>query len=118
MRLVLPRLPQFWLAGRAAFGVLFRRGDGLQLLADVKAIALDKTGTLTVGRPSITPYINPRPCIRACLAAVTAPMIAKAMEAMARDSGATLMGSNFRAERGRGVTGSIMALSGALDRPR
>ena len=35
--------------GRAAdLGVLFRRGDGLQLLADVKAIALDKTGTLTV----------------------------------------------------------------------
>jgi len=41
-------------SGRAAdLGVLFRRGDGLQLLADVKAIALDKTGTLTMGRPSV-----------------------------------------------------------------
>jgi Cu+-exporting ATPase len=38
--------------GRAAeMGVLFRKGDALQLLADVDVIALDKTGTLTRGQP-------------------------------------------------------------------
>ncbi len=41
--------------GRAAeLGVLFRRGDALQGLSDVKIIALDKTGTLTEGRPELT----------------------------------------------------------------
>ncbi|MEH6516099.1 MAG: heavy metal translocating P-type ATPase [Halioglobus sp.] len=41
--------------GRAAeLGVLFRRGDALQRLNDVKTIALDKTGTLTEGRPELT----------------------------------------------------------------
>lgn len=41
--------------GRAAeLGVLFRRGDALQRLSDIKTIALDKTGTLTEGRPELT----------------------------------------------------------------
>ncbi len=45
--------------GRAAeLGVLFRKGDALQQLQQAKVIALDKTGTLTLGRPefdNITP---------------------------------------------------------------
>jgi len=41
--------------GRAAeLGVLFRQGDALQTLSDVRVIALDKTGTLTEGRPELT----------------------------------------------------------------
>lgn len=41
--------------GRAAeLGVLFRRGDALQGLGDVQTVALDKTGTLTQGRPELT----------------------------------------------------------------
>ncbi|MGJ8628117.1 MAG: heavy metal translocating P-type ATPase [Sulfitobacter sp.] len=41
--------------GRAAeLGVLFRRGDALQGLNDVTIVALDKTGTLTQGRPEVT----------------------------------------------------------------
>ncbi len=41
--------------GRGAeLGVLFRKGDALQRLADVKAIALDKTGTITKGAPELT----------------------------------------------------------------
>ncbi len=41
--------------GRAAeLGVLFRKGDALQGLQAVKVIALDKTGTLTAGRPELT----------------------------------------------------------------
>lgn len=45
--------------GRAAsLGVLFRRGDALQTLADVKTIAFDKTGTLTLGKPVLTDFIT------------------------------------------------------------
>jgi len=41
--------------GRAAeMGVLFRKGDALQLLTDIDVVALDKTGTLTEGRPELT----------------------------------------------------------------
>lgn len=41
--------------GRAAeLGVLFRKGEALQTLRDVKIIAFDKTGTLTFGKPRLT----------------------------------------------------------------
>ena len=41
--------------GRAAeLGVLFRRGDALQGLRDVKIVAFDKTGTITQGEPAVT----------------------------------------------------------------
>ncbi|AJE21868.1 heavy metal translocating P-type ATPase [Azotobacter chroococcum] len=42
-------------SGRAAeLGVLFRQGEALQLLKDAKVVALDKTGTLTRGKPELT----------------------------------------------------------------
>ncbi|MFO1163922.1 MAG: heavy metal translocating P-type ATPase [Paracoccus sp. (in: a-proteobacteria)] len=41
--------------GRGAeLGVLFRKGEALQLLKDARVVALDKTGTLTEGRPALT----------------------------------------------------------------
>ncbi|MFA7679921.1 MAG: heavy metal translocating P-type ATPase [Pigmentiphaga sp.] len=41
--------------GRGAeMGVLFRKGEALQLLKDAKVVAVDKTGTLTEGRPALT----------------------------------------------------------------
>lgn len=43
--------------GRAAeLGVLFRKGDALQRLADVDFVAFDKTGTLTQGRLTLTDF--------------------------------------------------------------
>jgi len=44
--------------GRAAeLGVLFRKGDALQTLQNATIVALDKTGTLTEGRPEMTDFI-------------------------------------------------------------
>ncbi len=44
--------------GKAAErGVLFRRGDALQSLSEVDVVALDKTGTLTEGRPRLTDLV-------------------------------------------------------------
>ncbi|MFT7561403.1 MAG: heavy metal translocating P-type ATPase, partial [Flavobacteriales bacterium] len=41
--------------GRGAeMGILFRKGEALQLLKDAKVVAVDKTGTLTEGKPSLT----------------------------------------------------------------
>ena len=38
-------------------GVLFRKGDALQMLQEARVVALDKTGTLTQGRPELTDLI-------------------------------------------------------------
>ena len=44
--------------GRGAeLGLLFRRGDALQRLAEAKVVAFDKTGTLTEGKPALTDLI-------------------------------------------------------------
>ena len=44
--------------GRAAeMGVLFRKGDALQLLTSVDIVAMDKTGTVTEGRPQLTDLV-------------------------------------------------------------
>ncbi|MEX0599115.1 MAG: heavy metal translocating P-type ATPase [Rhodothermales bacterium] len=47
--------------GKAAeMGVLFRRGSALETLAEADTIVLDKTGTLTEGRPRLTD-VHPAP---------------------------------------------------------
>lgn len=44
--------------GRGAeMGVLFRKGEALQLLQEVHVVAVDKTGTLTEGKPSLTDFL-------------------------------------------------------------
>ena len=43
----------------ADFGVLIRNGAALETLARVDAVALDKTGTLTRGRPELTDFLDP-----------------------------------------------------------
>ena len=43
--------------GRGAeLGVLFRQGDALQRLKDARVVAVDKTGTLTEGKPTLTDF--------------------------------------------------------------
>ncbi|MBD3664949.1 copper-translocating P-type ATPase [Sulfitobacter sp. TSTF-M16] len=43
--------------GRAAeLGVLFRQGDALQKLQGVDTVVLDKTGTLTIGKPVVASF--------------------------------------------------------------
>jgi Cu+-exporting ATPase len=45
--------------GRAAeMGVLFRKGDALQSMSEVDVIALDKTGTITKGKPELTDVVT------------------------------------------------------------
>lgn len=47
--------------GRAAqLGLLFRRGDALQRLAEIRTMAFDKTGTLTEGKPELV-TLTPAP---------------------------------------------------------
>lgn len=44
--------------GRAAeLGILFRQSNALQLLKETKVVALDKTGTITEGKPVLTNFV-------------------------------------------------------------
>ncbi len=59
--------------GRAAeLGVLFRNGEALQSLTSVTVVALDKTGTLTEGRPLLTDLILTQGMTRAEVLALVA----------------------------------------------
>jgi len=41
-------------------GILFRSGEAIQTLKDVRAVVFDKTGTITQGRPAVTDVVPAR----------------------------------------------------------
>ncbi len=102
--------------GRAAeMGVLFRKGDALQELAEVNVIALDKTGTVTEGEPTLTDVIVAdgmnRGAVLSLIAAVEAQSehpIAEAIVRGARSEGvAQLTATEFRSFTGFGVSAQV-----------
>jgi len=71
--------------GRAAeMGVLFRRGEALQQLREVRVVAFDKTGTLTEGRPRLTDLETTEGFDRAEVLARIAAVEAKSEHPIAR----------------------------------
>ena len=102
--------------GRAAqMGVLFRKGDALQLLRDAEVVAVDKTGTLTVGRPQLTDLQVADGFERAEVLALVAAVerrsehpIAEAIVAAARADGLALgEAEGFTADAGHGVRATV-----------
>ena len=102
--------------GRAAeLGVLFRKGEALQSLRSVEIVALDKTGTLTMGRPYLTDFDTlpgfDADEVLALVAAVETQSehpIAEAIVAAAKDRG--LLGqtvTDFNASAGYGIEASV-----------
>ncbi|GLC62018.1 Copper-transporting ATPase 1 [Pleodorina starrii] len=111
--------------GRGAeLGILFRKGEALQALQDVRVVAFDKTGTLTEGRPRLTdlnlaPGFDRAPVL-AAVAAVEAKSehpIARAIVAAAAEEGLTLPDvTGFTSQTGYGVqaqAGSLKVEIGA-----
>ncbi|XHE13986.1 heavy metal translocating P-type ATPase [Agrobacterium deltaense] len=102
--------------GRAAeMGVLFRRGDALQTLRDADVIAVDKTGTLTLGKPSLVHFtttegFDPDEVLRlvASLESRSEHPIAEAIVEAAKHGGLTLVDAEgFDATPGFGVTAMV-----------
>lgn len=102
--------------GRGAeMGVLFRNGEALQTLRDAQVIALDKTGTLTKGRPELTDFVTmdgfERNEVLALVAAVEAHSehpIAEAIVEAARRAGPEIPKSEgFEAIPGFGVRAKV-----------
>jgi len=102
--------------GRAAeLGVLFRNGEALQSLTSVDVVALDKTGTLTEGRPLLTDLILApgfaRSDVLALVAAAEAGSehpVATAIVDAARSEGLILAEADaFEAIPGYGIRASV-----------
>ena len=98
--------------GRAAeMGVLFRKGDALQMLQETSVVALDKTGTLTEGRPELTDYTVAKGYlfddvlrVAAAVESASEHPIAKAIVHAAAEKNMTLpMVSDFTSITGYGV---------------
>ncbi len=102
--------------GRGAeMGVLFRKGEALQRLRDTRVVAVDKTGTLTEGRPALTDLeLTPgfeRADVLARVAAVEARSehpIARALVEAAQAEGLSVPAiTNFSSVTGFGVRGDV-----------
>ena len=102
--------------GRAAeMGILIRNGDALQQIGRLNTVVLDKTGTVTEGRPRVTDLLpreagDPDALLRdaAALEAVSEHPLAAAITAEATRRGIEVPAvENFAAHAGRGVTGEV-----------
>ena len=105
--------------GRGAeLGVLFRKGEALQRLRDARVVALDKTGTLTAGKPALTDLVLQPGFERARLLSQVAALEARSEHPVARalvaaagavadDTGRWSMPSGFESVTGMGVRGQV-----------
>lgn len=102
--------------GRAAeLGILFRNGEALQSLKGTGVVALDKTGTLTAGRPLLTDLVPAEGFDRADVLGLVAAVEAKsehpvatAIVAAAEEQGFALgEATDFAAVPGFGVAARV-----------
>ncbi len=102
--------------GRGArAGLLFRNAEALETLAGVDTLALDKTGTLTVGRPALA-RVQALPgfaeddllCLAASLERASEHPLAHAVVTAAAERGYTLREpEGFASQPGLGVSGRV-----------
>ncbi len=82
--------------GRAAeLGVLFRKGEALQSLADIQWVVMDKTGTITAGKPEVTEIVTAEGFAEAEVLRLTASLEARSEHPLAD--------AIVRAAEGRGI---------------
>jgi len=102
--------------GRAAAnGILIRNGDALQLAEKLDTVVLDKTGTVTEGRPEVTDILfgaeADREQVLSMAAAIEAhsehPVAAAIVEYCSNDGTSLLHAEEFRSEPGSGVAATV-----------
>jgi Cu+-exporting ATPase len=102
--------------GKAAeYGILIRNGEALQQAGKLEAIVLDKTGTVTVGRPAVTHLVPANEQSEEQLLQLAAsleqgsehPLANAILEAAEERNIDLLKVENFEAITGQGVTGRI-----------
>jgi Cu+-exporting ATPase len=109
--------------GRGAeAGVLFRNAQALELLERITTLVVDKTGTLTEGKPRVVTVAPHAPLdettllrLAASLESVSEHPLADAIVAGARERNVTLVPvQQFASTTGKGVTGRIEGRSVAI----
>ena len=103
-------------AGRGAErGILYRSGTAIQMFKDIKVMVLDKTGTLTLGKPVVTDCLPSASVDEQALLRLAASVeygsehpIAQAMVERIKELGLELGAlSDFQALNGLGVQGQV-----------
>lgn len=108
------------LAAAARRGILIKGGVYLEQARKLKAVALDKTGTLTHGRPQLVAVemhdgaVSPRWAwqVARSLAARSDHPVSQAISAGLADEAPLLEVEDFQARPGRGIEGSIRSDQG------
>ncbi|MCC6317537.1 MAG: heavy metal translocating P-type ATPase [Gemmatimonadaceae bacterium] len=102
--------------GRGAeLGVLIKGGEALQRAGDLHTIVLDKTGTVTEGRPAVTDVVSTGSLaepdllrLAAALESVSEHPLAEAIVQRARDAGVEVRApEHFESVTGRGAMGIV-----------
>ena len=98
----------------ATSGVLFRNAEAIEVLRKVDTLVVDKTGTLTEGKPRLVSVLSVGMSeadllrLAASLERASEHPLAAAIVAGAEERGAVLTGvSDFQSITGKGVTGTI-----------
>ena len=110
-------------AGRGAGeGILIRDAEALEMLEKVSTLVVDKTGTLTVGKPVLTALVSGEGFDDASLLQLTASLekasehpLAAAILAAAQEKKVELLAvDGFQSVTGKGVTGTIQGKKVAI----
>ncbi len=96
-------------------GVLIRSGEAIQTLKDIKVVVLDKTGTITAGKPALTDVLPTSTFSEDELLVATAAVeagsehpLGQAIVQGAKEKGLTIPAvENFRSITARGVEGNV-----------
>jgi len=99
----------------ASIGVLFRNAEAIEVLRKVDTLVVDKTGTLTEGKPKLVSAVAAGGVNEATLLRMAASLergsehpLAAAIVAGATARGATLVDArDFKSVTGKGVTGTV-----------
>jgi Cu+-exporting ATPase len=108
----------------AELGVLIKGGEALQRAGDLQVIVLDKTGTVTEGRPTVTDVVPAPGATRdasevlrlvASLETMSEHPLADAIVRHAKDRAMTLASpEGFQSVTGRGATGTVDGIALAV----
>jgi Cu+-exporting ATPase len=99
----------------AQHGVLFKDAGAIERLRDIDTLVVDKTGTLTMGKPALSELVTLGSQSREQLLALAAalerpsehPLARAIVSAAEKESVATLAATDFRSLTGRGVIASV-----------